>query len=127
MLLFSAVRQLRFRVIPLYTGIIGLLIGCHKASDDVSNVFRYNENAGISSLDPAFARELETMWATNQLFDGLVELNDNLEIVPCIAKFWEISPDGLIYRFTLRDSVFFHPSPLFGDSLGRKVTAHDFV
>lgn len=127
MVLFSAVRYLRFRIILIHTGIIGLLIGCHKPSDDVSNVFRYNENAGISSLDPAFARELETMWATNQLFDGLVELNDSLEIVPCIAKLWEISPDGLIYRFTLRDSVFFHPSPLFGDSLGRKVTAHDFV
>ncbi|MFN8777213.1 MAG: ABC transporter substrate-binding protein [Flavobacteriales bacterium] len=107
--------------------VLATAFSCHTPSDDVSNVFRYNENAGIPSLDPAFARDLETMWATNQLFDGLVELNDQLEVVPCIAKSWEISPDGKIYRFYLRDSVFFHPSELFGGSGTRTVTAHDVV
>lgn len=91
------------------------------------NVFCYNENNGITSLDPAFSRDLEIMWATNQLFDGLVEMDSNLNIIPCIAKHWEISEDGLRYTFFLRDCVFFHPSPLFNDTSGRKVIASDFV
>ncbi|MFM7309093.1 MAG: ABC transporter substrate-binding protein, partial [Flavobacteriales bacterium] len=64
-------------------------------------VFYYNESNGITSLDPAFARDIEVMWATNQLFDGLVELDSALHIVPCIAKSWEVSPDGTRYVFHL--------------------------
>ncbi len=97
-----------------------------KKSED-ENVFCYNESNGVTSLDPAFSRDLEIMWATNQLFDGLVEMDSNLNIIPCIAKRWEISEDGLLYTFFLRDSVFFHPSKLFSDTSGRKVIASDFV
>lgn len=91
------------------------------------SIFYYNESNGITTLDPAFARDLEIMWATNQLFDGLVELDSSLTIQPCIAKSWIISDEGKTYTFFLRDSVYFHPSEVFTDSLGRKVTAHDFV
>jgi oligopeptide transport system substrate-binding protein len=107
--------------------VIFLFASCRGGDRDESGVFRYNESAGVSTLDPAFARELETMWVTNQIFDGLVELDENLQVVPSIAKRWEVSPDGLTYRFFLRDSVFFHPSPLFDQPEGRKVTAADFV
>lgn len=95
--------------------------------DEDKNVFCYNENNGITSLDPAFSRDLEIMWATNQLFDGLVEMDSNLNIIPCIAKEWRISEDGLRYTFTLRSDVYFHPSELFEDSAGRKVIASDFI
>jgi peptide/nickel transport system substrate-binding protein len=67
------------------------------------------------------------MWVTNQLFDGLVELDSAMAVVPCIAKTWEISEDGLHYTFHLRNDVLFHPSPLFADSTDRRVTASDFV
>jgi peptide/nickel transport system substrate-binding protein len=90
-------------------------------------VFRYNESAGISSLDPAVAYNLENMWAVNQLFDGLVELDSNLVPVPLIAKSWSVLDSGRHYRFLLRDDAYFHPSPLFGDSATRKVVASDFV
>jgi oligopeptide transport system substrate-binding protein len=99
----------------------------HKTSSNQKSVFYYNESNGISSLDPAFSRDIEVMWATNQLFDGLVELDDSMRIIPCIAKSWSINDDGKRYTFHLRDSVFFHPSPLFSDSSGRKVVANDFV
>jgi len=121
---FPARRIFFLAVILLLTFLVA---SCTRTSQDDDRVFRYNENAGISSLDPAFARELEPMWLTNQLFDGLVELDQNLKIAPSIAKYWEVSPDGLIYRFTLRDSVYFHPSHLFEKDSTRKVTAQDFV
>ncbi|MDP4952534.1 MAG: ABC transporter substrate-binding protein, partial [Flavobacteriales bacterium] len=97
------------------------------APEEEKKVFHYNESNGISSLDPAFARNLENMWAVNQLFDGLVELNDELEVQPLIAKSWTIDSTGKHYSFQLRSEVYFHPSIHFGtpDST-RKVTAGDF-
>ncbi|MFH1319333.1 MAG: ABC transporter substrate-binding protein [Bacteroidota bacterium] len=90
-------------------------------------VFRYNESAGISSLDPSFARNVENIWAINQLFNGLVQMNDKLEVEPCIGRSWEISMDGLTYTFHLRDDVYFHDHELFEGGKGRKVVASDFV
>ncbi len=98
-----------------------------RTEQERDRVFYYNESNGITSLDPAFARDIEVMWATNQLFDGLVELDSALQIVPCIAKSWDISSDGLLYTFHLRTDVFFHRSPCFPDSSPRRVNAHDFV
>lgn len=91
------------------------------------SVFRYNQAEGISSLDPAFARDQANIWACNQLFNGLVQLDDNLNIQPCIAKSWKISDDGLTYTFFLRKDVFFHKSPIFGKDSTRRVVAEDFL
>ena len=88
-------------------------------------VFRYNEYKNINSLDPAFAKDNANIWACNQLFNGLVQLDDQLNIQPDIAKYWTISEDGKTYTFVLRDDVFFHKDPIFRKGT-RKVTAHDF-
>lgn len=104
-----------------------VLGACNNERDsDDSRVFRYNESAGITSLDPAFARNLENMWAVNQLFDGLVELDENLRVVPLIAESWEISDSGRVYTFLLRDDVFFHRDSTSA-AAARRVTAQDFV
>lgn len=94
---------------------------------DDSLVFRYNENANIQTLDPAFARNQAIIWPCNQLFNGLVQLDDSLRVQPDIAKKWEVSDDGKTYRFTLRKDVFFHPHANFGVDSTRTVTAADFV
>ena len=90
-------------------------------------VFRYNESAGISSLDPAFARYVENNRALNHLFNGLVQMDENMNVLPCIATDWEVSEDGKVYTFFLRRDVYFHPHPSFPAGKTRKVTAHDFV
>jgi len=95
--------------------------------DDGRTVFRYNESAGITSLDPAFARDQANIWAVNQMFNGLVQLDENLKVKPCIAKSWEISADGLDYTFHLRDDVFFIGDEAFEGNRRRKVVANDFV
>ncbi|WP_425555577.1 ABC transporter substrate-binding protein [Flavivirga amylovorans] len=89
-------------------------------------VFRYNEHANINTLDPAFSRTLQDTWVSNQLFNGLVQLDSDLNILPCIAKNWTISDDGLHYSFTLRDDVYFHKHELFGKDSTRIVVAEDF-
>lgn len=90
-------------------------------------VFRYNEAAGITSLDPAFARDQAIIWATNQLYNGLVQLDEEMEVRPCIASRWDVSPDGREYLFHLRSDVFFHDSRAFPGGKGRRVRASDFV
>ncbi len=99
--------------------------GEHK-SNSGKTVFRYNESKGITSLDPVQARTMGNIWATTQLFNGLVQLNDRMEVAPSIAKRWEISEDGLIYRFFLRNDVKFHNHELFENGKGRSVVASDF-
>jgi peptide/nickel transport system substrate-binding protein len=105
-----------------------LLISCNRNSDkhDDSQVFRYNEHANITTLDPAFAKDLRTIWVTNQLFNGLVQLDDQLEVQPDIANSWTISEDGKIYTFNLRNDVQFHKHILFGKDSTRTVIASDF-
>ena len=77
----------------------------------VNNVFRYNEHKNINSLDPIFAKDIANIQAVNQIFNGLVEMDDELNVVPSIAKSWEISKNGKIYTFKIDTSVKFHPHP----------------
>ena len=90
-------------------------------------VFKYNEMAGISSLDPAAARSFENIWVVNQLYNGLVQMDDSLLVEPSLAKSWNISKDGLTYTFNLHNDVFFHDNESFAEGKGRKVLARDFV
>ncbi|MDN3665727.1 ABC transporter substrate-binding protein [Algibacter miyuki] len=88
-------------------------------------VFKYNEHKNIGSLDPAFSKDIADIWATNQLFNGLVQMDDNLNVMPCIAKSWTISEDAQTYNFNLRNDVFFHKHQLFGKDSTRTVIAKD--
>ena len=98
----------------------------HDANSRDKSVFSYNEASGIISLDPAFSRDQAHIWVCNQLYNSLVKLDDSLQVIPSIARSWEISDDGLIYTFHLRSDVFFHNDTSF---LGkpRNVIASDFV
>lgn len=79
-------------------------------------VFKYNEHKNIGSLDPAFSKDIADIWATHQLFNGLVQMDDQLNVQPCIAKNWTITDSAKTYTFNLRKDVFFHKHELFGTS-----------
>lgn len=96
-----------------------------KKSDRDHLVFRYNEFSNIQTLDPAFAKNNAPIWACNQLYNGLVQLDDNLNIQPDLAKNWTISEDALTYTFKLRKDVYFHKHHLFGKDFTRLVIAND--
>ena len=115
--------------ITLSLFIVTNLVSCDQNSlkDKDHLVFRYNEYKNITSLDPAFTRILPNIWATNQIFNGLVQLDDSLNVKPDIAKSWNISEEGLVYEFNLRQDVFFHESIVFKSKKRRKVIASDFV
>lgn len=120
-----------FKNLITYLSISCMLILFISCKDDESNhknhqVFRYNEHTNILTLDPAFARVNGDIWAVNQLFNGLVQLDDSLHILPDIAKKWEIKDSALTYSFTLRNDIYFHKHILFGKDSTRLVTAKDF-
>ncbi|TVZ53447.1 ABC transporter substrate-binding protein [Dokdonia sp. Hel_I_53] len=107
-----------------------VILSCDSSKDDNRDhlVFRYNEQYQISTLDPAFARNPSIIWPVNQLFNGLVQLDNNLNVVPDIAKSWTISDDALTYSFILRDDVYFHKHEAFkNNDSTRAVKSKDFV
>ena len=117
-----------FRKVLIFVLLLTTLGACQtrQSKNDDLKIFKYNESAGISSLDPAFARDLPHIWICNQLYDGLVSLDENMEIKPALAKDWKISDDGLTYTFLLRDDVYFHQKGVFSSG-SRKLRANDVV
>ncbi|MDC3285827.1 ABC transporter substrate-binding protein [Flavobacteriaceae bacterium] len=111
-----------------YLLFVFIIVSCQNEefNFDNSQVFRYNEHSNITSLDPAFAKDQRNIWAVNQLYNGLVQLDDSLHVKPSIAKNWDISEDGKVYTFLLRDDVYFHKHDVFGNDSTRLVTAFDF-
>lgn len=98
---------------------------CASHSKSNKKVFRYNESTGIATLDPAFAKNQSIIWAVHQLFNTLIETDDHLNMVPSLAKNWDITADRLTYKFHLRNDVFFHDNEAFVEGKGRRLTAYD--
>ncbi|QIL75588.1 ABC transporter substrate-binding protein [Hymenobacter sp. HDW8] len=123
--MFPFLRRFAGFAFPLLTALASC--GGPSGSTDERRVFRYNQPEALTSLDPAFARNQANTWAVTQLYNGLVELDDQLKPGPAVARHYDISPDGRRYTFTLRPNVFFHDSEVFPGGKGRRVTAQDFV
>lgn len=98
---------------------------CSDPEVNDNKVFIYNQPNPITSLDPAFAKAQNNIWAVNHVFDGLVALDDSLQVIPALAKSWKVTEDGKKVTFTLRNDVFFHDDPCFGDNKARHVVAQD--
>jgi len=73
--------------------------------------------AETAAMDPHLANTLGSTQLLGNIYSTLLRYDENAKVVPHIAKSWDISPDGLVYTFKLRDDVFFQN--------GRKLTAAD--
>ena len=106
---------------------LAILYSCGGREGKYRHIFYYNEQAGIASLDPAFAKNQSTIWPAHQLFNTLVEIDSRLNLVPSLATRWEISEDGKSYTFFIRPDVYFHDDAAFAGNKGRQLTAADIV
>jgi len=61
-----------------------------------------------STLDPAVCADATSASYIVEIFSGLVSLNNDLEVVPDIARSWDLNDEGTVYTFHLRDGVRFH-------------------
>lgn len=96
-------------------------------ANDGRTVFNYNEMNGVTSLDPAAASNFENISVVSQMFNGLLQTDDSMNVLPCIARQYTISTDGKTYSFRLRRDVRFHDNACFENNKGRRVVAKDFV
>ena len=66
------------------------------------------------SLDPAAVTAVNDFRILMNVYDGLLRYKDNtLEVEPALATSWEISEDGTVYTFNLREGVTFHDGSAF--------------
>jgi len=99
-----------------------LMLGaCSKKDGSVSmdNTLRVDVGTELPTFDPVLAEDGNTYRVINDLFAGLVDFDQSNRPIPGMAKNWEISSDGKIYTFHLRDNLKF--------SDGSPITADDFV
>lgn len=75
-------------------------------------------HSGLRVLDPIITTAHITRNHGYMIYDVLIAQDENFDIQPQMAEF-EVSDDGLVYTFTLRDGLLFHD--------GEPVTAADAV
>lgn len=92
-----------------------------------TQVFRYNEDQSVNSLDPAYVKNQSEIWIASQIFNGLIELDSVLKPSPSLALRWEVLEGGLVYKFHLRSGIRFYGQDSALLHKPRWVTAHDAV
>jgi peptide/nickel transport system substrate-binding protein/oligopeptide transport system substrate-binding protein len=100
--------------------VAGQGVNCQTPAEAFSGgEYRFPLAASPTTLDPARTADVYSITIIQQIFDGLVQFDENLNVVPGLARSWQVSRDGLRYTFDLREGVRFHN--------GRRVGATDFV
>jgi len=65
------------------------------------------------SFDPALSTDVPTGRAVGYVFEGLTRFSPDAQVEPALASSWTVSPDGRLWRFTLRQNVKFHDGTPF--------------
>ncbi len=95
-----------------------LVGGLASAAPSRGGVLRVGLNADPPNMDPHQSTAAVDRQVYQNLFDKLVDINQDLQIVPMLATSWTISPDGKTYTFKLRPNVVFHDgTPFNGDAV----------
>jgi ABC-type transport system substrate-binding protein len=89
----------------------------HEGPQD-GGTFTFFHESNVRSLDPHIAYDELSIMAVRLLFDGLLDYDENADLVPRLAEAMpEVSDDGMTFRFRIRPGVTFHN--------GRTMTADD--
>ncbi|MCC6845127.1 MAG: ABC transporter substrate-binding protein [Bacteroidetes bacterium] len=103
----------------------GMQFRAAKGGKFYGGTYRVNEVGDLRSLDPVGINDVTSHHIAHQVYDLLVDFDENLHLKPELAESWEISPDGLTYTYHLRKGVKFHDNLCFRGGKGREFTAGD--
>ena len=62
----------------------------------------------VKYINPIFTKTDAERSISRLVYSGLVKLDEKGNIVPDLAERWELTPDGLTYRFYLKSGIYFH-------------------
>ena len=96
--------------------------GCRE-QDGSGYIFKYDIAANPATLDPQTANDSSAHEIIANLFEGLLKVDSEGEIQGAVAESYEVSDDGLVYTFKLREDVYWYD----GREFEAPCTAHDFV
>jgi peptide/nickel transport system substrate-binding protein len=85
-----------------------LLVACGSSPRGTQDRITYGIATQPVRLNPITQPDIISRWAIELVFDGMLDVDDQLELVPALATTWETSPDGLSLTFHLRDGVQWH-------------------
>lgn len=105
------------RILSLLFVLALVLSGCSSVPS-VRKVVSLNIEGDPGVLDPRFSRDTSSSSVVRMLFEGLVRMGPSEKTENALAERIEISADGVLYTFHLRESIWSNNDP---------VTAHDFV
>jgi peptide/nickel transport system substrate-binding protein len=77
------------------------------------NTLNVGLDADPPQLDPHFSTAAVDRQVYQSIYDKLVDVDEDLNIIPQLAKEWEISEDGKTYTFLLQEGVTFHDGTPF--------------
>jgi peptide/nickel transport system substrate-binding protein len=121
-------RSLKIRFSALFLICSSLLFSCGGDTEkNRSTILTYNEPQGLSTLDPALAGVSAPIQIGGQIFSGLVDLDTNRAIRPCLAKSWEVDSTGTEWTFHLRTDIYFHKDSCFGPPAYRRLMKADDI
>src|SRR5680860_203591 len=89
--------------------------------DKTGGTLRVGSQPAIN-LDPHFSTSVADIMLNHQVYDWLVEIDENNKPVPGLAESWEHSEDGMEWTFALRQGVKFHD----GSELGSEDVVYTF-
>lgn len=84
----------------------GTEVAADETNTDATLNIAYSTN--LQTLDPHLTTNQSTRDVSRQIFEQLLTLNEQYEVVPSLAESYEVSEDGLTYTFHLREGVRFH-------------------
>jgi peptide/nickel transport system substrate-binding protein len=101
----------KFRVALIGIVAVGTTIS-FAASVNAENVLRWASVGGALTADPHAYDEAGTSTQLSQVYEGLLGLDSNLELVPGLARSWRLV-DATTWEFELRPNVRFHDGTPF--------------
>ncbi len=98
----------------LFLGMMWLSSSIQAAEPKYGGTIIHGRGGDSVGLDPSHETDGESLNVARNIFDTLVRYKEeSTEIEPALATSWEISPDGLVYTFKLRQGVKFHDGTPF--------------